>query len=151
MSRRGLSIRRVGLCVLAASIAGACASQSNKQSTLEKQANVDSGARLYRSLCASCHGAEAKGNGPVASLLVTPPPDLTKISERRKGHYVASEIRAIIDGRETRTAHGPRDMPVWGRQLYFSAFRDDATARAEADARIEWLVDYLETLQTFGK
>ena len=37
------------------------------------------GAQLFVSLCASCHGAQARGDGPVAPLLVTPPSDLTRI------------------------------------------------------------------------
>jgi cytochrome c oxidase cbb3-type subunit 2 len=34
------------------------------------------GARLFTTLCASCHGADARGAGPLAPQLATPPADL---------------------------------------------------------------------------
>ena len=37
------------------------------------------GADLFRSYCASCHGREGKGDGPVAPALNAKVPDLTTI------------------------------------------------------------------------
>jgi len=105
------------------------------------------GAQLFVSLCASCHGAQARGDGPVAPLLVTPPADLTHIAQRNGGRFTADTIQRFIDGREVRGAHGPREMPVWGRQLYFSAKEDDPAARAHADAEIASIVEYLRSIQ----
>ena len=105
------------------------------------------GAELFISLCASCHGAQARGDGPVAPLLVTPPSDLTRIAQRNSGRFYADTVQRFIDGREVRRAHGPRDMPVWGRQLYFSAKEDDPAARAHADAEIAKIVEYLRSIQ----
>ena len=39
------------------------------------------GAELFKTHCASCHGADATGNGPVARALRHPPADLTLIEE----------------------------------------------------------------------
>jgi putative copper export protein/mono/diheme cytochrome c family protein len=48
--------------------------------TLPGPATADSivrGARNYEAACASCHGTGGRGDGPAASTLPTPPPDLT--------------------------------------------------------------------------
>ena len=73
------------------------------------------GRKLYLRYCSSCHGEDATGNGPVASELKTPPPDLTRIRERHGDMWPYLRLRDIIDGRGRRArAHGPREMPVWG-------------------------------------
>ncbi|MGZ4843952.1 MAG: c-type cytochrome, partial [Candidatus Angelobacter sp.] len=40
------------------------------------------GPDIYRAHCASCHGTEGKGDGPVAAALTTKMPDLTTITQR---------------------------------------------------------------------
>ena len=35
----------------------------------------------YRNSCAQCHGVSGKGDGPVASSLAKPPPDLTMLQK----------------------------------------------------------------------
>ena len=42
-----------------------------------------SGKQLYQSYCGSCHGADAKGSGPVASSLKTAPTNLTLLQEQQ--------------------------------------------------------------------
>ncbi len=90
------------------------------------------GRKLFASYCASCHGVEATGNGPVAPSLKKHPPDLTRI-EPKNGKFPAEEIRKKIAGDGEVTVHGKKDMPVWG--LIFSA------------ADINNLVKYLESIQ----
>jgi mono/diheme cytochrome c family protein len=105
------------------------------------------GAQLFMTLCASCHGAEGRGDGPVAPLLNTPPSDLTHIARRNGGRFTADIVQSFIDGREAVRTHGPRDMPVWGHQLYFSAEEGDLAARQHADAEIAQIVEYLRSIQ----
>ncbi len=66
------------------------------------------GAALYQRYCASCHGIEGRGDGPVAAALSPPPPDLTKLQSTE------GELVKQIDGRRTARAHGTAAMPVWG-------------------------------------
>ena len=47
-----------------------------------------SGKETYTQYCASCHGADARGNGPAAIALKTPPPDLTTLSNRHGGKFL---------------------------------------------------------------
>lgn len=106
-----------------------------------------SGLDMYQTLCASCHGVSAKGDGPVAPLIKVRVPDLTRLAARDGGEFPAEDVRRTIDGRYERNAHGPRDMPVWGWQFYDGKSTDDAAERARVDAMIEKLTQYLRLLQ----
>lgn len=105
-----------------------------------------SGAELYKTFCSSCHGARARGNGPVARTLKAKVPDLTRIAARNGGRFPAMQVRETIDGSKLRDAHGTRDMPVWGWQFY--AFEgEDPVRRARAAEFIDRLVAYLASIQ----
>lgn len=106
-----------------------------------------SGLEMYETFCASCHGAEGKGDGPVAPLIKIHVPDLTRIAQRDGGEFPTEDVRRIIDGRYDRPAHGPRDMPVWGWQFYRSESLNDPAERARVDALIDRLVVYLQSIQ----
>jgi mono/diheme cytochrome c family protein len=108
--------------------------------------DVRDGAELYRVHCASCHGADARGKGPVAPILAVEVPDLTRIAARHQGTFPREEIFKAIDGQSGLVAHGPRHMPVWGYE-FFGSGSDDELAHGQATERIEQLVAYLGTLQ----
>lgn len=102
--------------------------------------------KLYQSACAGCHGANAEGNGPVASVIGTRPPDLTRIAARRGGVFPELEVFRIIDGQADLSAHGPRHMPVWGYE-FFGTDADDEVAHRQSENKIDSLVSYLRLLQ----
>lgn len=106
----------------------------------------ESGAHLYRVSCASCHGNDARGNGPVAPFLSVPVPDLTLIGSRRGGTFPPEEIYRIIDGQSDLRSHGPRHMPVWGYE-FFGDDPDDEAAHRQATDKVERLVSYLRSIQ----
>lgn len=130
-------------CLLVLSACAGTQPQSRSLSEL-------SGGELYQQLCASCHGPDGRGDGPVAPLIKIGVPDLTHISLRDGGIFPEENVRRMIDGRIESRAHGPRDMPVWGWQLYFASSEHDTEARARTDALITRLVDYLRSIQTEG-
>jgi mono/diheme cytochrome c family protein len=72
------------------------------------------GSDLYLRYCASCHGADGKGNGPVAASLKTAPADLTGLAKRSGGRFDETAVMSAIDGRRRVSEHGSREMPVWG-------------------------------------
>lgn len=75
------------------------------------------GRSLYLQYCASCHGIDGTGNGPVAPNLKVAPPDLTAI-EKSKGKFPDLHIRQVIAGeigQTELTVHGTKEMPVWGQ------------------------------------
>ena len=106
-----------------------------------------SGGEMYQQLCSSCHGVSGRGDGPVASLIKIGVPDLTRIAHREGGEFPTEDVRRTIDGRWDRRAHGARDMPVWGWQLYDASSSNDAEERAVVDSMIDRLVGYLRSIQ----
>jgi hypothetical protein len=67
---------------------------------------------LFERHCAVCHGLGLRGDGPMAEVLVIPPPDLTRIAERYNG-FPRVGIAWKIDGRDPLVSHGS-DMPLFG-------------------------------------
>ena len=116
-------------------------------STVERSPAEMSGMEMYQQLCSSCHGTGGQGDGPVSSLIKIGVPDLTRIAHREGGEFPTEDVRRTIDGRWDRRAHGARDMPVWGWQLYDSSSSNDAQERATVDSMIGRLVDYLRSIQ----
>jgi mono/diheme cytochrome c family protein len=101
------------------------------------------GADLYKAYCAVCHGADARGNGPMAQSLKNAPADLTRIAARNGGSFPLARIRRVISGAEARgTAHGTREMPVWG-PIFSQVDRDQDLG----GVRIDNLARYLQNLQ----
>lgn len=103
-----------------------------------------SGPAVFKTYCASCHGAEATGNGPVAHALTYQPADLTLIARRAEGRFEKEKVCRIIDGRNPVKGHGGPDMPLWGDAFKRS---DEGYSEEEVKARIESLAEYLERLQ----
>ncbi len=101
-----------------------------------------SGAQLFGSFCANCHGAAGRGDGAMSGQLRRMPPDLTKFTARNGGVFPAEKVRRIIDGRDV-MAHGDRSMPVWGNVFSRQPGADDNTVAA----RIESLVAFLQSIQ----
>jgi len=99
----------------------------------------------YGYYCASCHGLDGRGGGPVADALTSRPSNLTSITSRYGGIYPADLVYEYVDGREYVRAHGTRDMPVWGN--VWAEADGSHVQRAVVDQRITELVKYLETLQ----
>jgi mono/diheme cytochrome c family protein len=107
-----------------------------------------SGAYAFRTYCASCHGVDGKGEGPLTDSLRFSPPDLTLIAKRNGGESPTEKVVRIVDGRNPLKGHGGPDMPIWG-----DAFRNAETGYEDAAARakIRSVVDFLKTLQAPAK
>lgn len=68
----------------------------------------------FLSKCATCHGADGKGEGPLGSKLKTKPPNLTTLAKRNKGVFSQRAIYEKVDGRKTAGSHRGIEMPIWG-------------------------------------
>lgn len=107
-------------------------------------AEDDLGARLFFNHCASCHGPQGEGDGPVAAAMRVAVPNLRTLAMRNGGAFPTDAVRTYIDGRETPAAHGDRLMPIWG-----DVFRgaDQAAPERTVRQRIDALVELIASIQ----
>ena len=105
---------------------------------------LSSGHDTFRQSCGPCHGVDGKGNGPVASILTTPPTDLTSVSRRNMGVFPLTTLEALFTAaaRLQTAAHGSKQMPIWGPT--FTTIDGSPTV---ARARIASLLAYIESVQ----
>lgn len=100
-----------------------------------------SGKDMFKAYCASCHGEDAKGHGPVAPALKVAPPDLTLLAKRNKGKFSADYVNTVVLHGVNTPAHGSAEMPIWGP--VFVGINDQRLVIL----RVNKLSEYLETLQ----
>ena len=102
--------------------------------------DLDIGKSEFQSSCASCHGADAKGKGPVSDQLKIPPPDLTMLAKNNNGVFPAHAVYETIDGLKAISAHGTREMPIWG-------YRFGPPQAFRFKNRVLAVIDYLKRIQ----
>jgi mono/diheme cytochrome c family protein len=102
-----------------------------------------SGKEMFLSYCASCHGKDAKGDGPAATSLKMLPADLTTLAKRNGGKYPSDKVTTILRGQANLVPHGDQEMPVWGPVFWKMSGGHEELVQA----RIANLNRYLETLQ----
>ncbi|MGJ5620275.1 c-type cytochrome [Sulfitobacter sp. MF3-043] len=88
--------------------------------------DVNAGAEIYAHYCATCHGADLAGDGPMSPALLLQPPNLLQLSQRNDGVFPITRVVMRIDGRDPLVSHGS-PMPVYGP--YFDG--DDTAIKAE--------------------
>jgi len=104
--------------------------------------SMDGGA-LYKAYCATCHGVDGKGFGPMTEWLKIKAPDLTRLSMREGGKFPLARVQRIIAGDENITAgHGTREMPIWGPVFSKITWDQDL-----GPMRVYNVAKYLETMQ----
>jgi len=107
----------------------------------EKAPQQETGSEIFARHCAPCHGAEARGKGPVSPALNTPPADLTRIAARHEGVFPSAKVADVIRTGGGVLGHGTLEMPAWG--VFFSEKANPTVGRT----RISELVRYIESLQ----
>ena len=110
----------------------------------------DLGQQEYEANCAVCHGRDLRSGAYVDFLKVTPP-DLTQLAKKNGGAFPFGRVYEVIDGRQSVRAHGPRDMPIWGRDYQILAGEHYVDVGYDAEifvrGRIFSLIDYLNRMQ----
>ncbi|MGI1662517.1 c-type cytochrome [Palleronia sp. KMU-117] len=107
----------------------------------------DAGQAAFGQYCATCHGADAKGAGPLGQLISIPIPDLTQLNARNDGVFPMLDVIHVIDGRTGVRAH-EQPMPVYGA-VFKSRLSEIGPYAAEIAVRGEVLsiAYYLESIQ----
>lgn len=136
---RAVGVGAVVALVIALGQAGAAGQTISR--TTAKHLPTMAGADNFQAYCAVCHGPEAKGNGPAAKALKTPPPDLTLLARRNGGKFSQADVDAAIRGTRLIATHGTREMPMWG-PVFRSLDADDTMK-----LRVHNLVEFLRSIQ----
>ena len=110
------------------------------------QDEVAKGRELYLQHCAACHGVEADGHGPLARELRKQPSDLRALSLRYGNPLPADQIARFMDGRADVAAHGPRDMPVWGEEMWQYPEGSGKNPNQVSDS-VAAIIRYLQSIQ----
>jgi mono/diheme cytochrome c family protein len=101
----------IGVCAF-----GAATMANAQQSTPAGQSVVNVGKYEYEAHCAVCHGLKGEGDGPYANFVMKRVSNLTMLSKSNNGVFPFTRVYETIDGTVLFTAHGPKDMPIWGRE-----------------------------------
>jgi len=109
----------------------------------KKPALSPGGHEIYMDRCSACHGEDGKGNGPAVGALKVAPADLTVLAKKNAGAFPVERVKNVVGGWVDLTAHGSREMPVWGQLFYAKNPTDQQTA----NDRFNSLVAYLESIQ----
>jgi mono/diheme cytochrome c family protein len=131
-----LSILLLLACVVAAQV------KPVAEKTSTEPPGAASGRQTYTQYCASCHGELAKGGGPAATALKTPPPDLTTLAKRHNGTFPYEYVAGVVRFGKPISAHGSSDMPIWGPIFSMVDFHEVAIRQ-----RIKNLCDFLASVQ----
>ena len=98
------------------------------------------GKGTYDAYCAVCHGRDGKGHGPAAPALKGPLPDLTRLAAP-SGQFKSVDVLEVVTGVRRPTAHGTREMPMWG-PVFTSVEKQEVSK-----LRIYNLAKYIESMQ----
>ena len=137
-------VRRMGFLGMLALFAFAASAlvRPVAQKTNPEPLDATSGRQTYTQYCASCHGELAKGGGPAAAALKTPPPDLTTLAKRHDGKFPYEYVAGVVRFGKPISAHGSPDMPVWGPIFSMVDFHEVAIRQ-----RIKNLCEFLASRQ----
>ncbi|HVP29296.1 MAG TPA: cytochrome c [Myxococcota bacterium] len=114
--------------------------------TAQEVTVAEVGKDYFERYCSGCHGLDGKGDGPFASYLKTPPPDLTTLAKRNGGVFPDQKVAAIVDGRDPRVSHGTREMPIWGER-FGTTMGGDPFKQSAIRGQVALFVAYLRSIQ----
>ncbi|CUH78594.1 c-type cytochrome [Tropicibacter naphthalenivorans] len=83
--------------------------------------DADVGRGHFYTHCATCHGLEGRGDGPMSGVLMIQPTNLTELAAQNGGSFPLDRVVKRIDGRDPLVSHGS-PMPVYGD--YFEGLFD---------------------------
>ncbi len=132
------------ICLFSIALASMAARRSAQtEPTPLRPTPAGAGAEMYQNYCASCHGRDGTGSGPVSPALKVRTTDLTTLAKRNHGEFPAERVKATIRGDLQVVAHGSKNMPVWGPSFQYLG----GGSHAEVTVRIDNLTRYIAALQ----
>jgi hypothetical protein len=110
--------------------------------------DISEGRELYLQHCAACHGINGDGHGPLEHELTAPPADLRLLSRKYGNPLPEDQIARFMDGRADLKAHGPRDMPVWGEEMW--QYPEGSGNPNQVSDSVAHIIHYLQSVQMVG-
>jgi hypothetical protein len=110
--------------------------------------DIGEGREQYLQHCAACHGIKGDGHGPLEHELTAPPADLRLLSRRYGNPLPEDQIARFMDGRADVKAHGPRDMPVWGEEMW--QYPEGTGNPNQVSDSVVHIIHYLQSIQIVG-
>lgn len=104
------------------------------------------GRETYLKYCASCHGRQGEGDGPVSRYLKVKVADLTRLRSKNHGTYPLDRVMSSIDGSRAVRAHGDRHMPVWG-EVFREELKGQKYPELTSLLKVKLIAEYVGTLQ----
>lgn len=106
------------------------------------------GKKIFQFHCATCHGLEATGNGPMAAALLVQPTNLTRLAATNNGAFPITRVIMRIDGRDPLVSHGS-SMPIFGEffEGYDVAIRTETGQPIMTSKPVIDLMAWLEEVQ----
>lgn len=129
--------------ILSLSVALVAQSKPTIKQVPPTRTSASSGAEMYRTYCAVCHGMDLKGKGPASPALKVQATDLTALAKNNGGKFPELKVYNSIRGEVGVAAHGSKDMPIWG-DVFRDLGRGDS---AETNLRLRNLTKHIESLQ----
>ncbi|WP_113912635.1 c-type cytochrome [Roseovarius dicentrarchi] len=111
--------------------------------------DIAEGERVFQHRCASCHGLDADGNGPMAPVLLLQPTDLTQLQRGNGDDFPLKKVVWRIDGRDPLVSHGS-PMPVYG-DFFEGSDVTLQTASGEAIMTSQPIADLIAWIQSIQK
>ena len=126
---------------LAVSILGSGCTDRDGQTNASASPDVTP-KEMYIDACASCHGVDGSGNGPMADELRVKPVNLRLLKQQNGGKFPTLDVQRSVDGRAMPRAHGLPKMPVWGRRWI-----REGLSESEVTARAISITSYIASIQ----
>ena len=104
------------------------------------------GKKEFMTYCASCHGSNGKGNGPIVHFLKRKPADLTQLSKNNDNSFPFDRIYGVFDGTYVFAEHGSSEMPIWGYRFIREAKQENEPSSA-AKAKALDIILYIQVIQ----
>lgn len=139
MAKRGSVALRMSAVVVGGLLAGSVTANAVPP-------QVTAGQMYYKQYCATCHGLNGKGDGPMAKQLKEKPADLTTLAKKNNGQFPYAMVLDVIDGQQPVPSHGSAEMPAWG-ETFQSDVGVDSLSQAAVRGRLMLLTDYVRSIQ----
>lgn len=132
---------RLSIGLMAAALVAGCVEQA-------EMPVASDGKGLFMENCATCHGANGKGDGEMARAMSRPPADLTLIQVRHNNSFPRAKVMSIVDGYARSDMDGP-GMPEFGVLLEGDLIPFDSGdgVLTPTPRKLVALVEYIESLQ----